>query len=161
MATDTGYTFSRVPWRPRIGFKADIASGDTHGPDGHFGSFNPLFFKAGYFNDASVIRPTNIADLHPSLQLVPSKAITATFATDFLWRYTVKDGIYGPNGSIEIGPVPGSRYIGNTAEAALEWKAGRHFVWTASYAHLFSSDSVRSAGGHDVDYLASWVAFTW
>ncbi|GAC1627160.1 MAG: alginate export family protein [Nevskia sp.] len=161
LATDTGYTFSSAPWRPRIGFKADIASGDSKGPTGRLGAFNPLFFKAGYFNDASIIRPTNVADLHPSLQVTPLKSLTATIAADALWRYSVKDGVYGPGGNIELRPVPGSHYIGSTAEAALDWKASRHVVCTASYVHLFASDYVKAAGGRDVDYFGSWVTFIW
>jgi len=161
MATDTGYTFRATPWQPRLGFKADIASGDSDAPAGRFGGFNPLYFKSGYFNDASIIRPSNVADLHPSLQLVPVKSLSATLATDFLWRYSVKDGVYAPAGNIELKPLPGSRYIGNTAETAVEWKAGRHLVCTASYVHLFASDYVRAAGGGNVDYFGTWATFTW
>ena len=162
MATDTAYTFKNLPWRPRLGFKADIASGDNRGPDGRFGAFNPLYFKSGYFNDASIIRPTNVADLHPSLQFLPTRTLTATLAADALWRYSVKDGVYGPPGNIELRPTAGaSRYIGNTAETAVEWKAGRHLVWTNSYVHLFASDAVRAAHGHSVDYFGSWITFTW
>ena len=57
IATDTGYTFASVPWAPRIGLKADVASGDRDADDSTLGTFNPLFFKAGYFNDASLLRP--------------------------------------------------------------------------------------------------------
>lgn len=162
IATDTGYSFRSLPWQPRLGLKADYASGDTKGPDGRYGGFNPLYFKSGYFNDASIIRPTNIADLHASLQLLPTRSLTATLAADLLWRATTRDGVYGPAGNIELRPVPGtSRYIGTTAEAALTWKAGRHWVWTASYVHLFASDYVHIAGGGDVDFLGSWASFTW
>lgn len=162
LATDTGYTFRSTPWRPRLGLKADIASGDNRAPGGRFGAFNPLYFKSGYFSDASLIRPTNIADLHPSLQLVPGKSLTATLATDLLWRYSVKDGVYGPSGNLELRPTPGgSRAIGETAEAALEWKATRHLACTASYVHLFASDAVAAAGGHDVDYFGTWASFIW
>jgi hypothetical protein len=161
VATDTGYTFASTPLKPRLGFKADIASGDSAGPGGRFGAFNPLFFKSGYFNDASLIRPTNIADLHPSLQFVPTSAVTATIASDFLWRYSRKDGVYGPGGNIELQPLAGSRYIGNTAELAVQWKISRHIVGTASYVHLFASDDVKAAGGHSVDYVGTWVSFNW
>lgn len=161
VATDTGYTFTSTPLKPRLGFKADIASGDSAGPGGRFGAFNPLFFKSGYFNDASLIRPTNIADLHPSLQFVPTSAVTATIASDFLWRYSRKDGVYGPGGNIELQPLAGSRYIGNTAEFAAQWKISRHIVGTASYVHLFASNDVKAAGGHSVDYVGTWVSFNW
>ncbi|MDE0854126.1 MAG: alginate export family protein [Nevskia sp.] len=161
LATDTGYTFKALPWQPRLGFKADVASGDSGRPSGRFGAFNPLYFKSGYFNDASIIRPTNIADLHPSVQLVPAKSLTATVATDLLWRYSVKDGVYAPPGNIELRAVSGSRFVGNTAETALEWKAGRHLTGAVSYVHLFASDAVHQANGHDVDYFGCWGTFIW
>ncbi len=162
IATDSGYRFRTLPWRPRLGLKADYASGDTRRPEGRLGGFNALYFKAGYFNDAGLIKPTNVVDLHPSLQLVPTPALTVTLAADLLWRATAKDGVYGPAGNIVLRPLPSaSRHIGTSAEAALSWKAGRHWVWTLSYVHLFASDAVREAGGRDVDFLGSWATFTW
>jgi hypothetical protein len=162
LATDTGYRFASLPWQPRLGLKADYASGDRRGPGGRLGSFNPLYFKAGYFNDAALIRPTNIADLHPSLQLAPTTALTATLAVDLLWRATTRDGVYGPAGDLLLPAASsGSRQIGTSAEAALNWKAGRHWVWTLSYVHLFASDAVQAAGGRDVDFLGNWASFTW
>lgn len=165
LATDTGYRFTALPWQPRLGLKADIASGDSSGAGHRFHGFNPLFFKAGYFNDASLIKPTNIADLHPSLQFLPSKSLTATIAADLLWRTSLKDGVYGPSGNLQLRPgpdaSPGSRAIGTTAEATLSWKLDRHWVLTGAYVHLFASDSVRAVGGQDVDYLAAWASLIW
>jgi len=161
LATDTGYTLKSLPWRPRLGLKADIASGDSGNGHGRFGAFNPLYFKAGYFNDASVIRPTNVADVHPSLQLVPSRWLTATLASDLLWRYSLGDGVYGPAGNLELRPGAGSRYIGQTVEAALQWKASRHWSGAVSYVQLFASDATRAADGRDVRFFGSWVTFVW
>lgn len=159
LAADTGYTISGLDWRPRVALKADIASGDRGGKS--FGSFNPLYYKSGYFDDASLIRPINIDDLHPSLQLPISTAYTLTLAADFLWRYSVKDAVYNSTSGVELKPRPGPAYIGKTLESAFTWKAGRHFTGTLSYVHLYAGESTRLNGGHDVDYLGSWVTFTW
>lgn len=162
LATDTGYRFAGLPWQPRLGLKADYASGDTRGAGGRLGAFNPLYFKAAYFNDAALIAPINIIDLHPSLQLTPTRSLTATLAVDLLWRAASRDGIYGPPGDLLLSPAAGSsRHIGTSSEAVLTWKAGRHWVFTLSYVHLFVSDAVRAAGGRDIDFLGSWAIFTW
>src|SRR6266496_2779271 len=43
VASDTGYTFESMLWKPRIGFKADITSGDRNPNDRDLETFNPLF----------------------------------------------------------------------------------------------------------------------
>lgn len=159
LAADGGYTFAGIAWKPRLGAKFDIASGDRNKGDRVLGSFNPLFFKAGYFNDASLIRPSNIIDIHPSLQLQPSKAVTLTFGNDTLWRDSTHDAIYGPSGGIFLPAAPGSFYVGTTAEAAVQWKLDRHVVWSGSYVHMFTGDYVSHSGGGDVDYVASWISY--
>lgn len=156
LATDSGYRVGAV----RLGLKLDIASGAKGGST--FGGFNPLYFKAGYFNDASIIRPSNIIDVHPSLQWTLSRSVTLTAASDRLWRYSLNDGVYAPSGAIELRPVSGaSRAVGQTAELALAWTAGRHVSGAVSWTHLYASDAVRRARGDDVDYLGSWISLIW
>lgn len=162
LATDTSYTWISASWRPRLGLKADIATGADGNPTHRIGAFNPLFFKGGYFNDASVLRPTNLMDLHPSLQIVPSPMITAALSSDLLWRYSVKDGVYSTSGNQEVPPGSfGARYIGQTVEATADLKLGRHWVWSLSYVHLFAGSYVGQQGGRDVDFRGSWVSFIW
>jgi len=45
VASDTGYTFRYLPLRPRIGLKADIASGDSDPNDRDLQTFNAMFSK--------------------------------------------------------------------------------------------------------------------
>ena len=47
----------------------DVASGNRDPGGGTQGTFDGLFFKSGYFNDASLLRPENIIDIHPNLTL--------------------------------------------------------------------------------------------
>jgi hypothetical protein len=162
VGSTAGYTFSDAPWKPRLGLSADVASGSTaKSRTGTLGTFNPLYFKAGYFNDASLIRPSNIIDIHPTLQLLPRDDVLLTFGSDVLWRYTKNDGVYGPGGNLELPAGTGSRYVATTAEASAQWQINRHVTWLASYVHFFTADYVRSAKGGDVDFFGTWVTFAW
>ena len=158
-ASDGGYTFDKMTWKPRIGAKFDIASGDRKKGDNVLGTFNPLYFKAGYFNDASLIRPSNIIDAHPSVQLQTSDAVTWSFGSDVIWRYSKADAIYGPPGNVFLPALPGSRYVGTTAEASVQWKIDRHAVWTGSFVHMFTGSYVDKAGGGDVDFVGTYISY--
>jgi len=162
VGSTAGYRFEDAVWKPRLGFSANVVSGDTNkNSNGPLGTFNPLYFKAGYFNDASVIRPSNTIDVHPTLQLLPTSKILLTFGSDVLWRYTNKDGVYGPPGYVELPAGAGSRYIATTAEASAQWQIDRHFTWFVSYVHFFTSNYVHNAGGGSVDFFGTWLTFTW
>jgi hypothetical protein len=158
VGSTAGYTFSDMLLKPRIGVNADVVSGDSG--TGHFGTFNPLYFKAGYFNDASLIRPSNVIDLHPTVQLQAPDELLITLGSDVLWRYTRRDGIYGPPGNVELPSGGPGRYLATTAEAAIQWRLSRHLSWIGSYTRFFTGRYVESAQGHDVDYFGSWATFT-
>jgi len=52
-AINAGYTWDTT-WSPRLGLKAGATSGDNNPNDGRLGTFDALYFKSGYFNDASL-----------------------------------------------------------------------------------------------------------
>ncbi len=160
VSQDSGYTFSGLPWTPRIGLKADIASGDRHPRDGRLETFDPLYFKSGYFNDASLYRPSNLVDVHPTLQLTPRETVVLGFGSDVLWRYTVNDGIYSPGGNLVLPPNGrGSHYLGTTVEATAEWRVNRHLTISLAYVHFFGGDYVRAVRGGDVSFFSSTASF--
>ena len=86
VASDTGYTFVSVPLRPRIGLRADIASGDEDPNNPDLQTFNPLFPKGAYFSEAGLIGPANFIDVNPCLDLHLNDHATLIFDWDFFWR---------------------------------------------------------------------------
>lgn len=159
--SDTGYTFASVPLTPRIGLKADIASGDGNPQNPNLGTFNGLFPRGAYFSETDLIGPANIIDLHPSLGLLLTKHVQFTADWDFFWRESTGDGIYG----VAVNPVrSGQRsnasYIGSQVQAKIDWQLNRHLVFAAAYAHFFAGEFLKETPpGKDVDYFSAWATY--
>jgi hypothetical protein len=144
VASDTGYTFASVPLRPRIGLRADIASGDHDPGNQDLQSFNPLFPKGAYFSEAGLIGPVNFIDVNPCIDLHPAKHVTLIFDLDFFWRESSKDGIY--NNAIALvstGRTSDASYIGSMPQVQLLWDMDRHLSLVAIYGHFFAVDFLK------------------
>jgi hypothetical protein len=101
-ASDTGWTFANAPAKPRVFLRADIASGDHGGSN--LGTFNPLFPRGAYFNDAALIGPQNLMDLQPGIDFMLTKSLKLTTSCDFVWRESLDDGVYGVALNLQLPP---------------------------------------------------------
>ena len=109
-ASDTGWTFTSAPTKPRVFLRADIASGDHGGPN--LGTFNPLFPRGAYFNEAALIGPQNIMDLQPGVELTLTSSLRLTASSDFVWRESLDDGVYGVALNLQVPPgTSQARYV--------------------------------------------------
>jgi hypothetical protein len=137
-----------------------VASGDRNPNGDTQGTFDGLFFKSGYFNDASLLRPENIVDIHPNLTLELTSKLSVNGGADFLWRYSRNDGIYAPPGFVALPAIrANSSYVGTALDVNLEWQLQRHITFEASYVHMFTGSYVREAGGGDVNYVSATLSF--
>lgn len=153
VATDTGYTFRDTSWTPRVGLKADIASGDHDPRDGTLGTFNALFPKLAYFNEAALLAPANLFDVQPSLSVKPTDNLTLTAGWDFVWRETTNDAVYvAPLTPVAGTAGRGGRFIGHQASFDVLWQLDRHMQIKASYVHFDVGSALRAGGGRDVDF---------
>jgi hypothetical protein len=137
--------------------KADVTSGDNG--SGQQGTFDALYFKSGYFNDASVLRPQNLVDVHPNLSAELTSSVSIDGGADVFWRYSTRDAIYSVPGPIEIQPGGGSAYVATALDINLQWQIQRHLTFGASYVHFFTGSYVVNAGGHDLDYVSTTLTF--
>ena len=156
---DAGYTLD-VAGKPRFGVKADATSGNRNPGHGPQGTFDALYFKSGYFNDASLLRPENIIDIHPNLTVNPSSAVTIDGGVDVFWRYSRDDGIYAPAGYLELPAIrAASPYVGTALDVNLEWRIQKHVTFSASYVYMFTGSYVHAAHGGDVNYVSATMSF--
>ena len=143
-ASDTGWTFANAPMKPRLFLRADIASGDHGGSN--LGTFNPLFPRGSYFNEASLIGPQNLMDLQPGVEFALTKSLKLTTSCDFVWRESLDDGVYGVALNLQVPPSASrDRYVGTFPSASLAWQASRHLNLTLNYVTYIFGDFVKES----------------
>lgn len=160
-STDTGYTFAASAWHPRAGIKATMGSGDRNPHDGTIGTYNGLFPKLAYFNQAGLIGASNVLDIQPSLTLVPAAGIKLTFACDFIWRATTHDAVYTSAGI----PVPGTagrsgQYSSSQLSVDVAWQASRHVLVNGGAVYVDESRTLKAVGGHNTRFLYLALGYT-
>jgi len=147
LATDTGYRMSDLPLQPRLGLKANIASGDTNPRDGTLETFNPLFPRAKYFGELTPVGPYNLMNLHPSVDLVLSDEFSLNASAIAYWRESLDDGVYDLTGGL-LRSAAGSRsrYIGTQGELVLSYSNGRAFEGLVSYSLFRPGPFIKDTG---------------
>ena len=130
------YVLEGLKFEPEIGLKTEIISGDAAYGDTKLGTFNPLFPRGGYFGLAALVGPANLIDLHPSLNFQFTKKMSLDFDYDVFWRYSIRDGVYGPNTAmIYSGENTSSKLIGQQYSAVIGYQTssflsfGGEFTW--------------------------------
>jgi len=158
-STAVRYTFDAL-WRPQLAMRFDVISGSADLHDGQQGTFNPLYPNPGYFNDASLIRPSNLIDVHPYATAHFTPTLSADGGVGVFWRYSTSDAIYQPSGHIAIPALQTSpAYVATALDVNLTWQIQRHLTFMASYVHFFTGSYVHQAGGRDVNYFSTTLAF--
>ena len=159
-ASDTGWTFGNAPGKPRAFLRADIASGDHGGSN--LGTFNPLFPRGAYFNEAGLIGPQNLMDLQPGLEFSPAQSVKVTASCDFVWRESIDDGVYGVALNLQVPPGASDDHdVGAFPSVSVAWQAGRHLNLTANYVAYLFGDFVKESlpDQSDGSYVSAAIVF--
>jgi hypothetical protein len=148
VSSDVGYTFSAIALAPRLGFKADVISGDRNRHDGTLGTFNPLFPKLPYFSDANVITPANLFDVQPTLGLTLTDELHVSGSWNVLWQYSREDAFYlPPLRPIATFSKSGDRYIGQQWSFTVDWKATSLMTVGVGFVEFQPGSGIRQVGG--------------
>ena len=162
LASDTGFTFAGVSWKPRLGLKADITSGDRDPADPALESFNPLFPRGSYFGENQLIGPVNHIDLHPSIDLHPHPTLAVSAGWTFFWRQSLRDGLYDvPGNLVRSGTGTDARAVGSQPSVTVSWDLNRHLTLVADWEYFLAGRFLRESGpGENVTFLAGWIEVT-
>ena len=154
-----GYALDR-PWKPRLGLRLDLGSGDKDPTDGQLGTFNPLFPKGAYFNETGLMSWGNLLALRSSLGLTPRRnvGLEASYTVHHLW--TSADAIYlqplvplAPAGSDR------SKAVGDAVQLDGAWQVNRNLKFQAQLVHQAAEPAVRALGGRPVDLAVLFAQF--
>lgn len=157
VATDNGWTLDQGGWQPRLGLKADIASGSKGGRT--VGTFHPLYPNFSYFSEAALISPSNLIDINPNLTLHPTPDQTIVLNWDFLWRQSRRDGLYVPPG-MELFPASGSleSRIGDQISLLYQNQLSESVEFEVGFTHFRAGPYLREAGGDSTTFVVtSWT----
>jgi len=124
IATNSGYTVSpsSSSVKMRFAFEGGVASGDHNLHDHTLGTFNALFPKGAYFNEAELLGPYNIIHLRPNVKFELRHNITIWPDASFFWRQSTSDAIYRvPEILQRASGASRARYIGSQANIELDW----------------------------------------
>ena len=132
LATETGYRWSKVNWKPQLRLSINIASGDDNPLDRELGTFNPMYPRGNYFSEAAVFGPRNFYNIHTFVNMLPSDAWSLTADLNFFWRLQTEDGLYSPSGQIIRGPNGSdSHFAASALSLTAEYTISRGLVFTA------------------------------
>jgi hypothetical protein len=157
---DASYLLNRSKRRPQLGLKSEFISGDRKRNDQELNSFNPLYPRGAYFGLAALIGPVNLIDVHPyfSIMLTPRLKLSADY--DAFWRYSINDGIYGPNVMLTFDSRSTQRFIGNQVGCALEWQPNSFLTFNPEAMYFFAGPYISDvSAGRDVFFAAITVQF--
>lgn len=145
--SDTGYTFRDTMWEPRLGLAVNAASGDRDPGDSRLGTFNPMFPRANFFSEISILGPRNFWNLMPSLQLKPHRDVSIEARVNLFWRMEASDGVYRPSGALlRSGAGSRERFVGTELSIATTWRVSERLRLSANYARFFPGAFLKATG---------------
>lgn len=161
LSSNSSYQLGEKALSPAVGLKTELISGDARPGDGKIQSFNPLYPRGAYFGYAALIGPSNLFDLHPSLDFPLSKVAELSFDYDIFWRYSGRDGIYNPGTGViyPAGPTE-SKFIGHQISGTLESSPNKYIYLRLETTWFKAGTYLREVGrGEDIFYTSVTTTF--
>lgn len=142
-SVNMAYEITYIKYKPEIGLKTELISGDKRYGDDALQTFNPMFPRGAYFGLAALIGPSNLIDVHPSLSFELTPRLDWNMDYDIFWRYSGNDGIYAPNTSLMYsGKNSSNRNIGQQLSSEFVYMPNAflyfraEFTWFKTEAYL-------------------------
>jgi hypothetical protein len=152
LSLNTIYKIEKLKYKPELGLKTELISGDKAYTDKKLNTFNPLFPKGAYFGLAALIGPANLLDLHPSVRLELRKKLCWDIDYDVFWRHSTRDGLYAVNMSLLYsGKNISDALIGQQFSTDLEYTPNVFLYFRTEFTWFNTGSFLTKAGaGKDI-----------
>ncbi len=156
IGTNTGYQFRHARFAPRVEIDTGAMSGDGNLKDKTLGTFNSLFPNGSYLSQALLLGPYNLLIARPKLELHLTRKLTLSPNFEALWRESTTDGIYGSVGyPTRAGTLSDARFVGSQIDAQLDYRLGRHMLFSVDYEHFFPGEFLKQTPpNREVNFIA-------
>jgi len=147
ISSNTSYQFTQAKFRPKFGLKSEAISGDRNRGDQKLQTFNALYPRGAYFGLAGLIGPSNLIDVHPSIELEFTKSINVMVDYDIFWRLSDADGIYAPNTQlIYSGGLSSENFVGTQLAATVAYQPNSFILIKAEGIYFDSGSFINDSG---------------
>lgn len=155
------YQLQTLKFKPKLGLKTDFISGDQSSEDNKLQTFNPLFPRGAYFGLAAPIGPSNLFDIHPSIELEINDKINFEVDYNFFWRLSKNDGIYLPNMTLLYPSANVSqRYSGSHLGAAIDYDSKKGFLLKLEYVWFNTGSYLKEVStGEDIFFAGTTLYY--
>jgi len=158
---DNKYHFDHWKWKPRLGLKLDVSTGDRATGDGKINTFNPLFVNPALYSLAAVNTPANLTSLHPNLTFFPSEKWLLYFDYSLFYRTSSQDGLYAPPRFLSRQPSgSSSKKIGNVFGCKIQYEINHNLDFEVTSSYFTPGEFIEETGSSESTlYLSSTVSF--
>ncbi len=156
---ELGWTFEELPWRTRLGVKADALSGSRDPFTGTVHTFNALYPNYSYGTEAVLEAPSNLIEAGCDLHVYPSQNVDFEYTGAGLWRYSARDAFYAaPLFPLIPGNAGTEHYVGVEHQLAANWRINAFLTMRAALVHYAVGQFVIDAHGRDTDFAMTYIA---
>lgn len=154
VAGSSGYTWDTA-WKPRLGLRTDVASGDSRRGDNRVGTFDPLYGKNGYYGEAGVTTLSNLIVVGPQFAFSPTPSLRIEPAVYGAWRQSTNDGVYFTGMGLAPGTAgaSGSR-VGTIYKTYIRWLPTRNLTVDLDWEYFDVSSALTEVGGKSMHFVS-------
>lgn len=159
--TDWKYIFTDTKWRPIIGLKLELSSGDRDLGDERLQTFNPLFVNPAIYSLAAVNTPANLTNIHPSITFFPAKGVSIFIDYAWFFRSSEEDGLYAPP-RFQTREANGisDRHIGDALGIIVTYEYNRNISMNLMSSYFIPADYIEASGpSESIFFIAPTVTF--
>ncbi len=143
-----------------MGLSLNYFSGDKSPGDGKLNTYNMLYSKP-QFGLTAPIGSSNIINVNPHIDFTPIKRLNTSAGVYWMWRHSVKDGIYSPLASTVLARQSSThlnaenRQIGTQLTLETNYVVNTHLSFSLDAGYFVAGRYIKESGsGKNIMYLS-------